>query len=102
MDGNGATCSRLVKGLMSNSVVIKFNSPHELYYFSALEPGHDHLLVNTEQDLERIVEREATHPGAFKAVAQQGQEFAAKYLTAGSVMDYTALLLQSFAAVSQR
>jgi hypothetical protein len=102
MDGNGATCSRLVKGLMSNSVVVKFNSPHELYYFSALEPGRDHLLVETEQELERIVEREATHPGSFKAVAQQGQLFAAKYLTLGSVMDYTALLLKSFAEPTRR
>jgi Glycosyl transferase family 90 len=102
MDGNGATCSRLVKGLMSNSVVIKFNSPHELYYFPALKPERDHLLVENEQDLERIVVREAAHPGSFKAVALQGQQFAAKYLTVGSVMDYTALLLKSFAALKQR
>jgi hypothetical protein len=102
MDGNGATCSRLVKGLMSNSVVVKFDSPHQLYYFAALEPGSDYLLVDQEADLERIVECEAAHPGSFKEVALHGQRFAAKYLTMTSVMDYTALLLKSFAALNRR
>jgi hypothetical protein len=101
MDGNGATCSRLVKGLMSNSVVVKFDSPHELYYFSALEPGRDYLLIEKEADLERILEREATHPGSFNETAQHGQQFAKKYLTMTSVMDYTALLLKSFAALNR-
>jgi hypothetical protein len=102
MDGNGATCSRLVKGLMSNSVVVKFESPHQLYYFPALMQGRDYLVVNNESDLERIVEHETAHPGSFKEVAQSGQAFAAKYLTMKSVMDYTALLLQSFAALNRR
>lgn len=99
MDGNGATCSRLVKGLMSNSVVVKFDSPHELYYFPAIKRGQDLLVVDTENDLECIVKREAAHPGTFKAVSQQGQQFATKYLRMKSVMDYTALLLKSFAAL---
>ncbi len=102
MDGNGATCSRLVKGLMSNSVVVKFNSPHELYYFPALEPGRDYLLVDQKEELEDIIEREAAHPGSFQEIAQHGQQFAAKYLTMNSVMDYTALLLKSFAAMNRR
>jgi hypothetical protein len=102
MDGNGATCSRLVKGLMSHSVVVKFDSPHELYYFPALRPGHDHLLVGQEADVERIVEREAASPGTFKAVSQAGQQFAAKYLTMPSVMDYTARLLLAVDALNRR
>jgi Glycosyl transferase family 90 len=99
MDGNGATCSRLVKGLMSNSVVVKFDSPHELYYFSALEPGRDYLLIKTEADLERLLGRAKADPGPFKAIAQQGQDFARKYLTMGSVMDYSALLLEAYAGI---
>lgn len=102
MDGNGATCSRLVKGLMSNSVVVKFDSPHELYYFPALTPGHDLLVVHTENELEHIVEREAAHPGNFRDVSQNGQQFATKYLNMVSVMNYTALLLNSFAMFYRR
>lgn len=80
MDGNGATCSRLVKGLRSHSAVIKFDS------------------VAKEEEVERVVETEAAEPGAFKAVAAAGKIFAAKYLTIGSVMSYTVRLIAAFAA----
>ncbi|MFY7939722.1 MAG: glycosyl transferase family 90, partial [Burkholderiaceae bacterium] len=62
----------------------------------------DYLLVEKEQDLERILEREATHPSSFKEIAQHGQQFARKYLSMTSVMDYTALLLRSFAVLNER
>jgi hypothetical protein len=101
MDGNGAACSRLVKGLRSNSVVIKFDSPYELYYFAALKPGSEYLLAQREEDVERIIENEAESPGAFKSVAESGQQFADKYLTIGSVMDYTARLLAAFADLTR-
>lgn len=101
MDGNGATCSRLVKGLLSNSVVVKFDSPHELYYFPALQAGRDWLLVEQEKDVEQIIECETAQPGSFKGVAASGQQFAAKYLTQRSVMDYTAQLFKAFAALGQ-
>ncbi|HEY6512941.1 MAG TPA: glycosyl transferase family 90 [Burkholderiaceae bacterium] len=102
MDGNGAACSRLVKGLLSNSVVIKYDSPYDLYYFPALRPGSDYLLAEKDEDVERFVEAEAASPGSFKQVAQSGRRFADKYLTIGSVMDYTARLLSAFAALTRR
>lgn len=102
MDGNGAACSRLVKGLRSNSVVVKFGSPYELYYFPALRPGSDFLLAEAEADVERIVEAEAACPGTFKGVAEAGQRFAQKYLTIHSVMDYTERLLAAYAALARR
>jgi len=102
MDGNGAACSRLVKGLRSNSAVIKFGSPYELYYFPALRPGGEYLLAEKEEDVERIVETEAASPGVFKEVAESGRRFAEKYLTIGSVMDYTARLLTAFTGLTRR
>jgi len=102
MDGNGAACSRLVKGLRSNSAVIKFDSPHDLYYFPALRPEGEYLLAEKEEDVERIVETEAATPGMFKEVAESGRRFAEKYLTIGSVMDYTARLLTAFAGLARR
>lgn len=102
MDGNGAACSRLVKGLLSNGVVIKYDSPHELYYFPALKPGSDYLSVTSEEQIERILETEAAHPGTFKHVAESGQRFARRYLNVRSVMDYTARLLRAHARLSRR
>jgi hypothetical protein len=101
MDGNGAACSRLVKGLMCNGVVIKFDSPYELYYFPALRAGSDYLLAENEQDVERLVDIETAHPGTFKEVAVSGQQFAAQYLGIRSVMDYTARLLTALAALNR-
>lgn len=102
MDGNGAACSRLIEGLRSNGVVIKFDSPYELYYFPALKPGIDHLLATKEEDVERFIEREAAEPGTFKPVATAGRRFALKYLTIYSVMDYTAALLAAYAGLTRR
>jgi len=100
MDGNGATCSRVVKGLLSNSVLLKFQSPYELYYFAALRPGNDFIQIATEEDVEPIIHEEAAHPGAFKEVAESGKRFAWKYLRVQSVMDYSARLLTAFNALS--
>ncbi len=102
MDGNGAACSRLVKGFRSNSAVIKYDSPYELYYFPALRTGADYLLAEKDEDVERFVETEAASPGAFKEVAQSGRRFAERYLTIGSVMGYTARLLNAFAGLTRR
>ncbi|KPF69853.1 hypothetical protein IP84_02765 [beta proteobacterium AAP99] len=96
MDGNGATCSRVVKGLMSNGVLVKYSSPHDLYYFSAMSAGKEYLAVESDADVERILAEEAAYPGRYQVVARAGQAFAERYLRIGSVMDYTARLLQVF------
>ena len=101
MDGNGAACSRLVKGLRSNSVVVKYYSPHELYYFPALRPGEHYLLADNDQDAERFVDSELASPGAFKQIPANGHAFADKYLTVRSVVDYTVQLLTEFAALQR-
>jgi len=84
MDGNGAACSRLVKGLRSNSVVIKYDSPHELYYFAAMKPGTDYLPAGSDQDVEGFIDQELASPGCFKQVSVNGQAFADKYWSGGS------------------
>jgi hypothetical protein len=102
MDGNGAACSRLVKGLLSNSVVVKYASPHELYYFPALQAGQDYLLAHTDEDVERFVQAEVDQPGSYASVAQAGRRFAQRFLTIHSVMDYTQRLLAGYAALVRR
>ena len=39
MDGNGATCSRVAIALKSRSVLIKYASDFQLFYFDGLVPG---------------------------------------------------------------
>lgn len=101
MDGNGAACSRLVKGLLSNGVVVKYDSPHELYYFPALKPCRDYLVARQDEDVERMLDTEAAHPGTFKHIAESGHRFGRKYLTIRSVMDYTARLMRAYANLNR-
>ena len=65
MDGNGATCSRVISSLKSNSVLIKYQSDSILYYFSALEPGTHFISVNDDRDIEGILDQFDLRSSAF-------------------------------------
>ncbi len=99
MDGNGAACSRLARGFRSDSAVIKFNSPHCLFYFPALAAGREYLSVASEAEIEPIIERERATPGSYRAVARAGRAFAERFLTAASTFSYTARLMKQIAAM---
>jgi hypothetical protein len=97
MDGNGAACSRLAIGLKSQGAVIKYGSPHLLFYFPKMAPGREYIAVSSEADIERVVETEQASPGSYRAVADAGRLFFMRYLERDRVMDYTAALLQRYA-----
>ena len=97
MDGNGATCSRVVVALRSNSVLVKYASPYVLYYFSQLVPWFHYIPVAADADVERVVAMERGRPGLFDSVARQGRTFAERYLNKRAVQLYTAQLLRLYA-----
>lgn len=97
MDGNGATCSRMARSLLSNSAVIKFRSPHHLFYFPALEAGREYISVNSEVEVQPIIQKERDQHGFHRSVAQAGHLFAKRFLSAASVFSYTALLMRRIA-----
>jgi hypothetical protein len=97
VDGNGATCSRVVKSLRSQGVLVKFKSDHELYYFPLLRAGEHCLEVDGPEQVRQILDAESQHPGHHAAVAAAGQAFAARYLTAPGVVHYTRLMLEQYA-----
>lgn len=99
VDGNGATCSRVVKSLRSHSVLVKFRSDHGLYYFPLLQPGQHYLDVQSPDQVRHILDTEAQNPGHHAAVAHAGQAFAARYLSAPGVLQYTRLMLEQYAVL---
>ena len=99
VDGNGATCSRVVKSLRSHGVLLKFASEHELYYFPLLEPGRHCLVVHEAADVERILDDEEARPGRHAALPRAANAFAAQVLGAGAVLAYTRHLLDAYCAV---
>ena len=96
LDGNGATCSRVVIALKSNCVLLKYDSPHELYYFSGLEPWVHYIPISADSEVERIIEAERRRPGIFEHIAAAGRRFANRYLTRYATMLYTSLILELY------
>lgn len=56
VDGNGPTCSRVALTLLSNSVLIKYNSKWIVYYHRALRPYFNYLPVQNHSDVEGLME----------------------------------------------
>jgi hypothetical protein len=98
IDGNGATCSRVVIALRSNSVLLKYNSEDLLYYFSGLSPWQHYIPVACDADVERCFDLEEWSPGVLQRVARQGREFANRFLTREAVTDYMLQLLLLYQA----
>jgi hypothetical protein len=97
MDGNGATCSRVAISLNSNSALLKYDSPHQLYYFNELVPWRHFIPVSSDAEVLDVVEAERRRPGAFQAIAEEGRALARTYLSWRGVAAYTAALLATYA-----
>lgn len=96
VDGNGATCARVFHILRSNSVLLKYASPHVLHYFSSLVPWHHYIPIENDDQVEPIVAVELDKPGLFHHIALNGQSFARDYLNYGQALKYTAWLLNLY------
>jgi hypothetical protein len=97
IDGNGATCSRVVIALASNSVLAKYASEHVLYYFGGLQPWVHYVPITANQDVETTLDFETRHPERFAQIAAAGRQFAADFLSRQAVLRYTAILLRDYA-----
>lgn len=96
VDGNGATCSRVILALMSNSVLVKYRSDSELFYFPALTAGEHYLAAESGSEIEAIVRGEEANPGQYRSIAESGRRFAKRYLTQGSVLAFTGALISEY------
>jgi hypothetical protein len=96
MDGNGATCSRVVIALSSQAALVKYDSPCLLYYFGALLPWEHYIPVASDAEVESVVNAERRHPMIFANIAKAGTAFARRYLGREGVCAYTAKLLRLY------
>ena len=98
MDGNGATCSRVARALRSNSVLLKYDSPHLLYYFQGLTAGQHYLPIYRDHDVLAVIRAECAAPGMCQTVAQHGRSFFHNYLTRTPTLAYAAHVLERYFA----
>ena len=98
IDGNGATCSRIVVALASNSVLLKYHSDQVLYYFAGLVPYVHYVPIAKDDDVLAVLAAERAEPGRYAAIPQAAKVFAATYLTRARITEYTARLVMAYAA----
>ena len=98
VDGNGATCSRIVNTLRSGSVLFKSDSPHRLYYFDGLRPYEHYVPVNDLNEVERAVDDLEGGRLSHAAIIGAANRFFREHLTRPAVLDYTRRLLERYAA----
>ena len=99
MDGNGAAFSRVAVALKSRSVLLKYDSPRELYYFPGLVPWLHYIPIATDQDIVDVVRIEREHPGYFRYAADAGRRFFRTFLNRGAVMSYASRLIEMYFSV---
>ena len=102
LDGNGATCSRILVGLRSNSVLLKYKSSSELFYFSSLKPNEHFIEVAEDEDVLKAISVEATSPGYYEAIATRSTEFCNYFLGRNSIELYTHQLLVRYSELVGR
>jgi len=101
MDGNGAACSRVFIALRSNSVLLKYASDSQLFYFNSLQPWVHYIPIANDAEILDVVEQERLQPGKFSAIAQAGHAFATTLLHPEALRAYTHRLLSKYAEVGE-
>lgn len=97
MDGNGATCSRVVLTLKSQSVLLKVESDHSLYYFVGLRPFKEYIPVKSPEDLEELFTKISRSSINTKKIVDDANKFYRNFLNRVGVEEYTYYLLSLFA-----
>lgn len=98
VDGNGATCSRVVNTLRSRSVLLKYTSHNLLYYFRGLEPWKHYIPVDSPADVESVLDDHINERIDVATIVRNANRFHARYLSYGATHLYMAKLILRYAA----
>ena len=98
LDGNGATCSRVVRTLRSRSCLVKQASDNLLFYFAGLLPWRHFIPVDDEEELARLAPMITRTDFPSEAICDDANAFCRDNLNRAAVVDYTAALMGGFSA----
>lgn len=102
MDGNGATCSRVVAAMKSNSVLVKYKSNSVLYYFSGMQDRKHFVSIERDDQVEDLLDEFELNPVVFHDIAQRSKEFYDTFLVKESVVEYMGRLLAGYSGMPGR
>lgn len=93
IDGNGATCSRVLIILKSNSILLKYASLSQLFYFPLLREYQHYLPVYRPEDVAYFVNEEKNFRNEYLNIIRNAQDFYQQFLTIDALKQYTMQLL---------
>jgi hypothetical protein len=99
MDGNGATCSRVAIALHSRSILVKYASANQLYYFHGLVPWRHYIPVRANAEVIRLVREAPAFAARNERIAAESRVFAQTYLSRVAVLRYSAAMLSRYLAL---
>jgi hypothetical protein len=99
VDGNGATWSRVVKALISNSVLLKYDSPRVQFYYDSLIENLHYIKIKDDSQVEQVVQNETSEPGRYHYIASESSEFARKNLNQETIDLYMIELIKKFSTI---
>jgi len=102
MDGNGATCSRVFLALKSNSVLMKYASHHQLFYFPLLRSYEHFLPIHNPKDVLHFINMEKQSSHAYQEINKNAKRFSNEYLSMDSLMEYTSRVLLGYSQIYSR
>ncbi|ARR53666.1 hypothetical protein HY78_09670 [Rhizorhabdus wittichii DC-6] len=98
IDGNGANCSRVALALHSNGVLVKYNSPWQLFYFHGLEAWRHYLPVRQDADVVAIVAQARDAVERDAAISMEAGRFARDHLSEAACGRYVAAVMRHYFA----
>ena len=97
MDGNGATCSRVVIALRSRSALIKYVSDFHLYFFRGLESGREYIEVADDAQVLDVLRWGSEETSRVCQIVEQANAFCDAHLSRVAVLTYVDRLLTQYA-----
>ena len=100
VDGNSCSFERCFWLLLSNSLVIKQQSPNIQWYYGALEPYKHYLPIKQDlTDLKEKIEWARQHDDEAQKIAMQASQFVEENLSNEDILVYFYHLLKAYAAL---
>ena len=101
VDGNGATCSRVNRALMSNSVLLKYHSDSVLFFFPLMEPWKHYIPIESDREVVEVVQTELKNPGNYKTISDNAKDLIKQSLNFYEIYKYTSLLINEYSKLYQ-
>jgi hypothetical protein len=99
IDGNGSTLSRVAIALLSNSVLLKYNSSWITYYHRALRPYDNYIPIASHNEIESVLINLENNIDLYEQISQKASKDFSLIFKRANVERYFAAVLNEFYAI---